>query len=477
MLAQKNLYAELRLLPSANASEIRTAYRRAALLAHPDKGGSLAAFHSITFAYEILSCPASRELYDQSRGQWLHSRFRHHRSEIPEVARAKVPQCTENRVERASLAKRRRKVAAAKTSKERQRAASAPCGVEVFVQPQAGTDVNEKEVDDVAPTKSNHHGTLATLMQLRNALQALVPAQRKSAIMQMAPRVREELLAHMSSQQTLHEAAAATSPGGEKNVRKRGGQGNSWCRGTDIRAVRHMHKTIYQVQLRLRHLRMYTRGQVDIDTAISHQMLLVRARHAVDAVGEEIWDEPRQFCDVFTNTLTKAGASLDELGLSVFIFMRADEWICRCATITSPVLALEDAVAAHSRLLLARRTSWAQLRTEWVFLMRQTQRARLQQLSQAQAEALADRARQGLVERQLKTAVRAIERAISCRVRQEQRTARTRAQALRRAAKEKAAVGRRAARERRKRLAARRRWYCRVDLTMQEIMQGAPPQY
>merc|ERR1712226_438764 len=92
--------------------------------------------------------------------------------------------------------------------------------------------------------------------------------------------------------------------------------------------------------------------------------------------------------------------------------MRADEWISRRATITSPVMPLQDAVAAHSRLLTARRTSWDKLRAEWVHLMQQTQHARLQRLSKAQAEAVAEHARLELLQHRLKQAVKAAERAI-----------------------------------------------------------------
>merc|ERR1719265_2956751 len=69
--AKKDLYAVLNISRFAPSAEIPPAYRRAALLAHPDKGGSGEAFQLVTHAFEVLSCENSRKLYDQSRGQLL----------------------------------------------------------------------------------------------------------------------------------------------------------------------------------------------------------------------------------------------------------------------------------------------------------------------------------------------------------------------------------------------------------------------
>lgn len=473
MLVRKNLYAELRLQPTASASEIRTAYRRIALIAHPDKGGSTTAFHSIAFAFEVLSCPASRALYDQAHGKWLKNTPFCRRN--ASVSRAK-PKTTTAQRGFTSGSKRKREAAAASPPAKRRVATPNLEENEGLEEPPDEAGGESDGDPDVPP---EHHATHATFEQLRTTLHDLAPMHRRSAIAQMPLQVRTELLAYMSCHHASAPISAPAATDGHKNVDNETNQGSPWSRGTDVRTMRHIHKTSYHAQLRIQHLRMYTRSEADFDTAISHQMALIRARHAIEAAGEEIWNHPREFHNVFMSALESSGLSPIVLGLSVFIFMRADEWISRCATITSPVMPLEDAVAAHTRLLVARQSSWVTLRTEWVLLMRQTQHARHQQLSQAQAEAVAEKARRGLLHQRLKQMISAAERAIGLRCRFEKKAMKVEAQKQRRAAKHKvaeAASQKRLARKRRELWAARRRWYCRSDLSMEAVLQG-PPQY
>jgi len=472
MLAQKNLYAELHLQPTASDSEIRTAYRRAALLAHPDKGGSTAAFHSIAFAYEVLSCPASRALYDRAHGEWFRKRR-------PGVPHAKVPRSASAQQGFTSRLKRKRDGNLGSPAVKRQQASTSPAQGDDLGQPRDDdtSGATNDDVDDTPPAHEKGHETQATLEQLQTALQDLAPVERRAAMAQVPTHIRKELLSYMSCKHASAPPAMPAATESKNNVRRHRGQDGSWSRGTDVRTIHHTHKTSYQAQLRIRHIRMYTRPQADLDTGISYQMALIWARHAIDAAGEDVWNDPCEFCNVFTNALRSAGTSEEDLGLAVFIFMRADEWIGRSATITSPVMPLKDAVTLHSRLLAARQTSWAQLRTEWVPLMRQTQHARRQKLTLAQAEAMAERARMDLLKRRLKQAIHAAERAIDLRQDLEQKMARVQAQLQCKAAKVKAAAAasqKRLARKQQELWAARRRWYCRVDLTMEEILQGPP---
>jgi len=67
-----DFYDLLSITSTANESEIRRAYRKTALKYHPDKVGAsdkaaLDKFHDLQIAYDVLSDPGVRELYDNAR--------------------------------------------------------------------------------------------------------------------------------------------------------------------------------------------------------------------------------------------------------------------------------------------------------------------------------------------------------------------------------------------------------------------------
>lgn len=57
-------YETLGVPKSSTGDEIKKAFRRAALKAHPDKGGDPEKFKEMTVAYEVLTDPEKRKLYD-----------------------------------------------------------------------------------------------------------------------------------------------------------------------------------------------------------------------------------------------------------------------------------------------------------------------------------------------------------------------------------------------------------------------------
>jgi len=61
----KEFYDILGVEQTASADEIRKAYRKKVVKAHPDKGGDVEEFKKLQAAYEVLSNPEKREMYDQ----------------------------------------------------------------------------------------------------------------------------------------------------------------------------------------------------------------------------------------------------------------------------------------------------------------------------------------------------------------------------------------------------------------------------
>lgn len=69
----KNLYAVLDISPTATSEEIKSAHRRGARQAHPDRQGSPEQFREIQDAYATLGDPQKRAAYDQERRAWMQS--------------------------------------------------------------------------------------------------------------------------------------------------------------------------------------------------------------------------------------------------------------------------------------------------------------------------------------------------------------------------------------------------------------------
>ncbi|MDO2932765.1 DnaJ domain-containing protein [Paeniglutamicibacter sulfureus] len=83
MAQRKTHYEVLGVAPTASATEIKSAYRKAARLTHPDHGGDARDFAAVTLAYETLIDPAARTRYDRSYG--TESSYRRGKAPAPEA--------------------------------------------------------------------------------------------------------------------------------------------------------------------------------------------------------------------------------------------------------------------------------------------------------------------------------------------------------------------------------------------------------
>lgn len=68
MVKETKYYDLLDVSPDAGEADLKKAYRKKALRLHPDKGGDPELFKEVTHAYEVLSDPDKRSIYD-SRGE------------------------------------------------------------------------------------------------------------------------------------------------------------------------------------------------------------------------------------------------------------------------------------------------------------------------------------------------------------------------------------------------------------------------
>merc|ERR1712054_566075 len=158
--------------------------------------------------------------------------------------------------------------------------------------------------------------------------------------------------------------------------------------------------------------------------AVEQHVVLVGLRHALQAeagIDPDFWHYTEKVRQICGSTLQDFGTSEQELRLRVFVSLRAEEWLGRDVHITSPVMVLADALKLQSRILKARQTSWAELRAEWIKLMRIKKRGLSSGLSTSEAERFADAARQRALNKSLSGLVRRASRALQDEIRQKAR--------------------------------------------------------
>lgn len=362
----QDLYEVLNLQPSAVAEDIRKAYRRAALAMHPDKGGSNENFHLITFAFDVLSCPIARGIYD------VKMRCRPYRHRVHGIKRPASPVHIE-----APLTKRKSSVKTEWTMKK--------------------TVENAARVDSALET-------------LRTVLRDLKVSERLAAISGMAPQTRGALLAYMEH--------GVCSNG---TAERKGGDLTECCKRVPglqtfskpsrgvwmVRGV--AEETRYKARVNFHSLCLYGRWQAKVETAIEHQIALVQMRSAVLAesmVDVDLWRNSTKVSQLCQTILADCRVSEEELGLRAYVTMRA--FGCR---MESSALPIGQAWALRAELVQARETSWDALREVWIRCLCVGRKHR----SASEAVAFVDGARKAALQLKLSRSLRVAERELALR--------------------------------------------------------------
>lgn len=447
----KDLYAVLKISPSAPFAEIPSAYRRAALLAHPDKGGSGEAFQLVTHAFEVLACTGSRKLYDQARGWSTESR------EVGVVA---------------TEPKYNASVGVSATSRGNN------------VMPKGGDHGTKRSMSEVGPPPKKQRTSkasatigltkpgctrgmrrtpekllLTALETLKNVLQAMCVEQRRQAISNIVLRVRIELLTFMEMQKKQAKSSISvhtresedkehrilpiedvacelghTDPsciGKSSHIEESKPiqekvpshallqigctHGSSLTHTADTRPFIQTRKfspaqqkgcsamtgiqckkSRYKAHLHIKSFRIYTKSHSTIDMAIDHQIILMQIRLAWTSAWQSnshLWEDcPEQYACLCEQVLKANGTSQSELGLKAFVSMEARLWLGKNCFVISPVMDLSEALEWQAKLLRARQVSWPVFRAAWVELMQCMRHARAKVRSAEEAQLFADAA-------------------------------------------------------------------------------------
>mmetsp|Transcript_53109 Transcript_53109/g.151320 ORF Transcript_53109/g.151320 Transcript_53109/m.151320 type:complete len:385 (-) Transcript_53109:80-1234(-) len=308
-----------------------------------------------------------------------------------------------------------------------------------------------RSCNTAAAVELQRHRAECTLGQLQYSLKHLATSQREMAIQKLPPRVKQALLAYMERVQaepcqdrtcpraahsTILRTAKKPSIARESRAARRVAMPAD-CR---VRCRTTLYGRGYQACMNMKGLRFYTRQQADCRAAAQHQTVLERLHQMLTAAitaDPEAWYCPESLTQMCRAVLQACGTSEATLGLGVFVHMKASEWLGQRCSITSQVLPLAEALALHSRLLLARRSSWEALRVECVRLLQDKRR-----LSTVEAEAAVDAARRAAASAGLARVVHSVERALAAVERRAAQAARVVLQQQRMATLRRTKVGR-----------------------------------
>lgn len=450
MMQRPDYYSILGAQPSDDAMEIRTKYRQAALRLHPDKGGSSEAFQRLTVAFEVLSCPCARAVYNINQKQIMMS-----------TKKAKYPA---NRV-----VKRQAAPNDADPGAKRQCKQSRPRG---------------SCRKDAANLQKCIALISTPLRQLRDVLQHMKPDERRVSLQTLPPCVQAGLVLFMEK---LQETSAKHPPTEVKTSPSCASVRNTSAASGITACPKTLTQTAgsrYKAHAHMKALRFYARSYDNLEMALNHQMILVQIRQSLSQASLEnprFWDDPKKAYQICSAVMDANATSEADLGLCTYIYLRAGHWLVQSRTIISPVMPLWEALQLHSRLLHARATSWQELRTEWVQLMQSKRLPMSKRKTPCEAETIADAERSSALKIQLQKIANNTAKAMGLAEKQHKRWQKSLAHRdarekhrEARAKRAEAAAVQQAMKAKEQAWRERQRWCRRSDATIDDIMKGPP---
>lgn len=392
---QVDLYEVLGIPVSALSSEVSSAYRHAARRTHPDKGGSAEAFHLTTLAFEVLSCPVTRKIYDKQQMHFKEQQCMQNLSFKDSFLTCRHPEYT---TPVCQTGRKRRRMADLTADFDRVTPKHQCCDTHVAMKlPSWQARVNE------------------ALANLQSVLQSMEVDSRCLAIKKLPSRIRSTLLCFMEDNPTasVRSHRLPKSPCVTDSYFM--DVGTKKHKGVATLCI--LHSTKYQARIRIKGLRLYTQEQVDLETAVEHQILLARLRHEIASetvLKHEAWLEPQQLAQKCLQMLSQHNVTEESLGLRCFLEFRASPWCGSRRTISTPTYkSLQQALQINARLLRARATSWESLRSEWIQLLMIPRRGQPKRISLQEAASIVDAARFQALQQRLEKTVCVVQTALA----------------------------------------------------------------
>lgn len=330
-----DLYGMLRVCPSADAAEIRSAYRHAALAAHPDKGGSKEAFHQVATAFSILYCPSSRALYDRIR-------------RIRSGSAVSVRRCGKN----VATARRGLYAKAVKRTQQVREHAKRKAKRKV-------TTCNGSKL----PAQD------AALRRLAASLQAMNPQDRRAAIDSVDTGMRLHLISFMKKARGFPADHRPSKTSGRRQGQLLASKSATSVHVPGLRTIKTAACKRYQAHIQFSGLHLRTEAQASFQNALDHQQILFRVRQKVleeSSIDRTFWDDPAKIQRAVLCVLDENGTTEAKLGLRALVRLRASRWLGPRFEFDMPSMSFEEAATCHARFCQAMGDSWDAVRSELI---------------------------------------------------------------------------------------------------------------